>query len=66
MTIPRIAWAAYAFAAAVIVLDQITKAWILYGLHLREVGQIPVLEPIFNLTFVLNRGVSFGLLTGAC
>jgi signal peptidase II len=64
MTIPRIAWAAYAFAAAVIVLDQITKAWILYGLHLREVGQIPVLEPIFNLTFVLNRGVSFGLLTG--
>ena len=64
MTIPRIAWAAYAFAAAVIVLDQITKAWILYGLHLREVGQIRVLEPIFNLTFVLNRGVSFGLLTG--
>ena len=64
MTIPRIAWAAYAFAAAVIVLDQITKAWILYGLHLREAGQIRVLEPIFNLTFVLNRGVSFGLLTG--
>ena len=64
MTIPRIAWAAYAFAAAVIVLDQITKAWMLYGLHIREVGQIRVLEPIFNLTFVLNRGVSFGLLTG--
>ncbi len=64
MTIPRIAWAAYAFAAAVIVLDQITKAWMLYGLHIREVGQIRVLEPVFNLTFVLNRGVSFGLLTG--
>ena len=64
MTIPRIAWAAYAFAAAVIILDQITKAWMLYGLHIREVGQIRVLEPIFNLTFVLNRGVSFGLLTG--
>lgn len=64
MTIPRIAWAAYGFAAAVIVLDQITKAWMLYGLHIREVGQIRVLEPIFNLTFVLNRGVSFGLLTG--
>ena len=64
MTIPRIAWAAYAFAAAVIVLDQITKAWMLYGLHIREVGQIRVLEPIFNLTFVLNRGVSDGLLTG--
>jgi signal peptidase II len=64
MTIPRIAWAAYGFAAAVIVLDQITKAWVLYSLHLREVGQVRVLEPVFNLTFVLNRGVSFGLLTG--
>jgi len=64
MTIPRIAWAAYAFAAAVIILDQITKAWMLYGLHIREAGQIRVLEPVFNLTFVLNRGVSFGLLTG--
>lgn len=64
MTIPRTAWAAYGFAAAVIVLDQITKAWMLYGLHIREVGQIRVLDPVFNLTFVLNRGVSFGLLTG--
>lgn len=64
MTIPRIAWAAYGFAAAVIVLDQIAKAWMLYGLHIREVGQIRVLEPVFNLTYVLNRGVSFGLLTG--
>ena len=64
MTIPRLAWAAYGFAAVVIVLDQITKAWMLYGLHIREVGRIAVLDPIFNLTFVLNRGVSFGLLTG--
>lgn len=64
MTLPRIAWAAYGFAAAVIVLDQITKAWMLYGLHIREAGRIAVLDPVFNLTFVLNRGVSFGLLTG--
>lgn len=64
MKIPRIAWAAYGFAATVIVLDQITKAWVLYGLHLREVGRVHVLDPVFNLTFVLNRGVSFGLLTG--
>ena len=67
MTIPRIAWAAYAFAAAVIILDQITKAWMLYGLHIREVGQIRVLEPIFNLTFVLNRRLlitAIGLIMG--
>lgn len=64
MTIPRTAWTAYGLAAVVIGLDQITKAWMLYGLHIREAGQVQVLDPFFNLTFVLNRGVSFGLLTG--
>ena len=64
MTVPRLAVAAYGIAAFVIVLDQLTKAWVLYGLHLREVGRIEVLDPLFNLSFVLNRGVSFGLLTG--
>lgn len=64
MTKPnRLAWGAYAIAAAVIALDQITKAWVLYGLHLREVGRIEI-SPIFDLSFVLNRGVSFGLLAG--
>ena len=64
MTLPRLAIASYGIAAVIIVLDQLTKAWILYGLHLREVGRVEVLDPIFNLSFVLNRGVSFGLLTG--
>ena len=31
------------------------------GLDLREMGHIPVLSPLFNLTWVENRGVSFGL-----
>jgi len=53
---------AYLIASAVIVLDQLTKAWVLYGLHLRERGRID-LSPMFDLSFVLNRGVSFGLLT---
>lgn len=62
--IPRIAYAAYGFALAIIVLDQLTKAWVLGGLDLREVGRVPVLPPILNFSFVLNDGVSFGLFGG--
>jgi len=61
MKIPRIAYAAYGFALIVILLDQLTTAWIMSGLDLREIGHIQVLPPLFNLTWVENRGVSFGL-----
>lgn len=61
MKIPRIAYAAYGFALIIIVLDQATKAWVMSGLDLREVGQILVAPSLFNLTWVENRGVSFGL-----
>lgn len=61
MKIPRIAYAAYGFALIIIVLDQLTKAWVMGGLDLREIGHIPVWSPLFNLTWVENRGVSFGL-----
>lgn len=61
MKIPRIAYAAYGFALFVIVIDQLTKAWVLSGLDLREIGRVEVWSPIFNVTWVENRGVSFGL-----
>ncbi len=61
MKIPRIALAAYGFALLIIVIDQLTKAWVISGLDLREVGRVPVWPPIFNFTWVENRGVSFGL-----
>ena len=61
MKIPRITYAAYGFALLVIVIDQLTKAWVLSGLDLQEVGRVVVAPPIFNLTWVENRGVSFGL-----
>lgn len=64
MKLSRPALAAYGLALAIIVVDQITKAWILYGLHLREVGRVDVWPPIFNFSFVLNDGVSFGLFGG--
>lgn len=52
---------AYLVALAVVVLDQLSKAWVLYGLRLPERFRIDV-SPIFDLTMVWNRGVSFGLL----
>ena len=52
---------ALVLAAAVTVLDQLSKWWILTGLRLPERGQIPVL-PFCRLTMVWNRGVSYGLL----
>lgn len=61
MKIPRIAYAAYGFALLVIVIDQLTKAWVISGLDLREIGRVLVWPPIFNFTWVENRGVSFGL-----
>ncbi|MDY6923650.1 MAG: signal peptidase II [Pseudomonadota bacterium] len=61
MKIPRIALAAYGFALLIVILDQLTKAWVMSGLDLREVGRVMVLPPVFNLTWVENRGVSFGL-----
>ncbi len=53
---------AYALALATIAIDQISKAWIVGSVHLATRGSIFVL-PIFSLTFVPNRGVSYGLLT---
>lgn len=61
MKISRIAYAAYGFALLVIVLDQLSKAWVVSGLDLPEVRQIVVWDPVFNLTWVRNFGVSFGL-----
>jgi signal peptidase II len=64
MKIPRIAWAAYGFALVIIVLDQLTKYWMLLGMQLREVGRVEILPPILNFSYVENTGVSFGLFGG--
>jgi signal peptidase II len=61
MKIPRTAYAAYALALLVIVIDQLSKGWVMVGLDLPEVRQIVVWDPVFNLTWVRNFGVSFGL-----
>lgn len=51
----------FGLAGAVLALDQATKGWILGPLRLAERGAIE-LSSIFDLTFVRNYGVSFGLL----
>ena len=71
MKISRLAFAAYGLALAVIVLDQLTKAMVLNAIDAAHISQIPdgyriaeVMPPVFNLTYVLNTGVSFGLFGG--
>lgn len=55
------------FAAALLVLDQATKWWILEVVRLPEVRHVPglALGPFgLDLTMVWNRGVTFGLFSG--
>ena len=48
-------------AGLVLVLDQLTKWWVLEVIDLDRIGHV-VVAPFFNLTMVWNRGVTFGLL----
>ena len=62
--ISRQGWSAYATAAVLLGLDQLSKTWVLNGLHLAERGVAPVLPPLLRFSLVWNRGFSFGLLSG--
>lgn len=53
---------AFALAAAVIAVDQLTKWWAVAAL---SDGPITVLEGFFSLRYVTNPGAAFGLLPGA-
>ena len=52
---------AYGLAVLTIVLDQLSKWWVLYVFDLPSKASVPVGGP-FSLTMVWNKGVSFGLL----
>lgn len=58
--ITKWAWAAYAIGVLVIVLDQLSKHWILAVLALPERVSQPLFGPL-QLTRIWNGGVSFGL-----
>jgi signal peptidase II len=53
-------WIAYALAAAVVMLDQISKFWVSAVLDLEHMPPIEI-TPFFRLSMVHNQGVSFGL-----
>lgn len=61
MSVNRNGWTAYALAAVVIGLDQLSKYWIYGVLRLPEYASIPVFGPL-QFTRIWNQGVSFGLL----
>ncbi|MDI7774916.1 signal peptidase II [Asticcacaulis sp. EMRT-3] len=50
-------------AAVVLLLDQISKAWVLNGLGLHEIGDQVKILPFFSFTLVHNIGISFGMLS---
>ena len=51
-------------AAAVFVLDQLTKWWVVHVMDLARVGSIDVLPPYLNFRMAWNTGINFGLLSG--
>jgi signal peptidase II len=55
-------WLFYGVAAMALVLDQATKALALTSL--RPVGSVLVVPGLFNLTFVRNTGIAFGMFAG--
>ena len=52
-----------AIAGVVVLLDQLTKGWIIATLRLHE--GFPVIDGFFNIVHVRNPGAAFGFLAGA-
>ena len=47
----------------VIILDQVTKYWVMQTMRLHE--SIPVIPNLFSITYIRNPGAAFGLLAGS-
>lgn len=58
--VSRWGWRAYALAAAVLILDQLSKFWVMEIARLQLQVPYPVLGPLY-FTRIWNGGVSFGL-----
>ena len=61
--VSRMGRLAYMLALAVVLLDQLSKSWVIGVLNAGPGSSIGVWGPL-RLTLVLNGGVSFGLLQG--
>ena len=47
------------FSAIIVIADQISKSIIKYSMYLSE--SIPVIPDFFHLTYVVNKGMAFGI-----
>lgn len=56
--VARRAWIAAAVAAAIIIIDQVVKIWVKTSFYLGESCQV---LPFFELRFVQNNGMAFGM-----
>lgn len=63
LSLPKLTLTAYAVALGVVVIDQLTKWWVVQGLGM-QLGQTIEVSPIFDVTYTLNTGVSFGMFSG--
>lgn len=52
----------YLLAVGIILLDQLSKLYIRSSMYVGE--SIPVIEDIFHITYVQNRGGAFSILSG--
>lgn len=52
----------FLIGVAIFIADLLTK--LLAKTHLQEIGTIPLIENVFHLTYVENRGAAFGMLEG--
>jgi len=52
----------YVVLALVLGLDQATKAWVVASMHSLE--SITVISGVFNLTYIQNQGIAFGMFQG--
>jgi len=48
-------------AAAILIIDQASKYYVVHVLNLIEVGRIDVAPPYLNFIMAWNRGINFGL-----
>lgn len=51
-------------ALAVLIVDQLTKAWVLRTWPVPNTGDIAIIDGWLDLTYVQNTGVAFGLFGG--
>jgi len=55
-----------AIAAVIIIIDQISKNWVIANLELYEsIQPVPALVPLFQITRSFNTGAAFGMLPDA-